>query len=1108
MLPIMLAVWIAAALSGAAALAYEICWSRALVVPLGNSMDAAAIVLAGFMLGIGVGARLGGGWAERVVSPLKAYALVELLLGAYALAAPWLLSVLSSVGPVPLRYLAALSLITLPGLAMGTSLPLLVRALTSARQPLAHHISILYGANTLGASIGACVIGFWGIALVGVWRSSIAAALASVAAAAIAMSVSRRFIVVKAERQGETPSREHRQIALVGAFVSGMAMLACEMLWARLLTFVFGHDTYAFATLLAIVLLGLAIGGFLHRLLAGVDQARLLGVLLACFGLTVLGSFWVSATLVIEAGRDPFGLQGSGSFATSVWLEFYRELTFTPVLVLLPAVVSGAIYPTACSLYAGGAEDSGRSVGVVGLVNGVGSALGALLAAFGLITAAGMQIAFVLIALLCGAVASFILIGRRAEFLPFAAVWMLAMALPHNLPRRMLLQPHGARHWTLLFYEEARTGTVSVIESSVNGERQLLMNGINEVTTRLVHDQSFKVLGHLAPLLHPNPRKGLMICLGAGLSAGSAVTHPLEWLDVVDLSSTVARGARYFALQNNGVLDDPKFRFHIGDGRQFLLNTAERYDVAIIDSTHPKAVDSWILYTKEFYQLLRDRLATGGIAVQWLPLHGLSEREFKIVVRTFLEAFPDMTLWANVGIETYGQVAYAKLVGRKDAPNTIDVARLQQRLAEPRVHADLSRYGISSVVELLDLFLSDAAGVVEWTDGLPLQTDDHPLVPYTTRYAQGRRMQPPLLLGVRKPITPLLANVPAGSLDDLDAAYEAQGMVLAGKLDRAAEIFPNGRKIRLYREQRSTTQPFYASLSELYADDPDKLFEFGTQLGSLGFPAAALPVFLRALSLRPDDFKLRLNLALLRLGAGDVDAALASLAQLRVEQPRSAIVLHNLGAAVLASGDPSVAAMHLADALARDPSSIAAALSLGRAYLAADDLHKAHEVALALVTHNRFVGEAHDLLGLIAMTRNDHAAAVVFHERAIALLPYSVATHYNSGLALQAGDLDDRAASAYRAALRIDPAHLASLNNLGVLEADAGRFDRAADLHLLALDADPNNAIAALNLGRALRGQGRPKEALGALCLALRLDPALAPARQQLLELGQRCDEL
>ncbi|MBW2457553.1 MAG: tetratricopeptide repeat protein, partial [Deltaproteobacteria bacterium] len=862
--------------------------------------------------------------------------------------------------------------------------------------------------------------------------------------------------------------------------------------------------------------LGLGIGGLLHRLLHRLDQARVLATLLGAFAIATLASFWGAATLVIRFGRDPFGLDTSGSLATSVWLELYRELSYTPVLVLAPSVLAGILFPTACSLYRAAGDDAGRRVGTVGLVNGLGSALGAVSAAWFLVPLAGIQTAFAWLALSCAATAGVSLVvtgkgGRLVRLLwaalPLALVAWVVEVMPERLPRHMLLAVVGPRHQVLHHYEEARTSTVSVIENQINGERQLLINAVNEVTTRLVHDQSFKVLGHLGPLLHPDPRKGVMICLGAGLSAGAALSHPLELLDVVDLSSAVARGARLFAAENNGVLDDPRFRLHIGDGRQFLLNTSERYQVAIVDSTHPKSVDSWILYTREFYELLRDRLSEGGIAVQWLPLHGLSEREFKIVVRTFQGAFPELTLWANVGYETYGQTAYAKLVGVRGGALRVDVDQLRRRLSAPRVRRDLARYGVGSITELLDLFIAGPDAIDAWTDGLPEQTDDHPLVPYTTTYSGGRPMEARWLLALRSPVTPLLTG--DGSEDpqlraELASAYDAQGLVLAGELRRASELRPEGRKLALYREQTDTTLSYYTTLARRYPDDPNKLFEAATQLSNLGHPREGRDLFRTALRLSPDDLRLRLNYALSLLQLGATEQAIAVLARLRRERPGSPLVLRNLGMATLEAGDPGVAVHHLEEALAIDPESISARLALGRAWTALGELNRAEGALTEVVKRNEWVAEAHHRLGLIAARREDHDRAAEYHRRACDLEPYLPTYPYHRAVALQAAGKPNQAVDSYRATLALEPNHALALNGLGLVHAAEGRLEQAAVFHLQALDVDPGFAGAAHNLGLARRRQGQKTEAIAAFCRALALQPTLGPARRQLAELGAR----
>lgn len=1143
------AIGLAAMLSGGAALVYEISWSRALVVPLGNSADATSLVLAAFMVGIAAGAHLGGDWSERVKRPLCAYAAVEVALAAAAVAAPLLLSQLSEVGSGT-RHLLALALIVPPCLAMGASFPFLVRALTELDRPLAHRISLAYGANTAGAALGACLTGFWGIAAYGVGGCSHLGAVASASAAAIAWFVARRSSEpVSTWPDSHEPavlggSRSHPgsprpgggsppallgasttlgRVALGAAFASGLVMLACEVLWARTLTFVFGHDTYAFASLLATVLSGLALGGALHRLLARRNQANSLAVLLTAFSLSLVLSFWGAAALVIERGRDPFGLDAAGALTTSAWLELYRELLYTPLLLGIPSVLAGTLYPTCCSLYAGDAGDAGRKVGKVGWINGLGGAAGALVGATGLVPLLGIQEGLVALALVPAALAALVVLSERARLsvrhVGWAAVPLLLSAstllvMPAALPRGMLLRTVGERHQRLLHYEEGRTGTVSVIENTLNGERQLLINGVNEVTTRLVHDQSFKALGHLGPLLFgpASPKRVVMICLGAGLSAGAVIQHPIERLDVVDLSAAVAAGAEHFAAENNGVLGDARFTLHIDDGRQFLLNAREGYDVAVVDSTHPKAVDSWILYTQEFYRLLERRLVDGGVVVQWLPLHGLSEQEFKIVVHTFQSVFPHMTLWANAGFETYGQVAYAKLVARVGASRQLGLVELASRLDRlGPVRKDLEPFAMQTLPAVADGFVASSRAVREWTRGLPVQTDDRPVVPYTTRYSRGRRMEPALLLTVRERLGSVypdeLSRLPIDTRQALEQAHTHQGLVLSGQLHRALALAPGDRKLELYARQAQTTRPYYTRLAATYADDVDRLFEAGTQLATLGHPDSALPILERAHGLRPHDFRVRLNLALVFQALGEQARAIDLLTELRKDHYRSALVHQNLGAATLAAGDAGVAAGHLQQAVGYAPDSTSARLLLADALLAIGRHQESMDVVAPILELNPWVAAAHHVAGQVAMRKQDCKRAETSLGRAQKLAPYTTEYLYDWGLAQECSGAPGRAAHTYRRIIHLDPDHARALNRLGVLLRGQGRLSEAAEYSVRALEADPSLGEAAFNLGSALRDLGRRASAVQAFCLALKLDRGApqgheAPSRQALEQLG------
>jgi spermidine synthase len=1113
-------------------LVYELAWSRALIVPLGNSFDATTMVLATFMLGMACGAWMGGRLAERVKSALLLYALAEILLGLFALSAPALLRELSNIpasfgwlswsrGGLGVRYWLGGTLIALPCLAMGASLPLLIRGLTGGRVLVGHRIGIVYGANTLGAALGACWAGFWGLAQLGVARCSALAALGSLVAAVLAALTSWRHqpdLVVLERTVEDPPSPTARATALSAALVGGFMMLACEVVWARVLTLIFGHDTYAFSVLLALVLAGLSLGGFAQRALARLDQHRVVGVLLGLFGASLALSYSFSCGVVIARGRDPFAWSAKQALHGSVWLEFLRELSFTPLLVLGPALLAGALYPATCSLYAGKATDAGRRVGVIALVNGVGASLGTAAAALGGISLLGIQGTITSVAVLSALLSTLLLfVGwprggsscKRAAAaiarlgpLVFTA-WAVGRT-PARLSEKLLLAVVGPRHQELLYYEEARTASVAVIKNQINDERQLLVNAVNEVTTRLVHDQSFKLLGHLGPLLHPEPRTAVMICLGAGISAGAALTHPLVKLDVVDLSSAVARAARHFTGENNGVLDDPRFHLYTEDGRQFLLNSSERYDLAIIDSTHPKSVDSWILYTREFYQLVHDRLQAGGIAVQWLPLHGLSEREFKLIVRTFSGIFEHTTLWANAGVETYGQVAYAKLVGVRGRPLSIDTKLLARRLAEPRVQRDLLPYGMARPEEILDAFVAGSPALRRWTDGLPEQTDDHPWVPYTTELSRGRRMTPALLLGVRSRIDAWLRP---GDTDGLasrerERAYDAQGLVLAGNLARAAELYPEGQKLGLFLAQATTIVPYYTALAQRYGDDPERLFEAGTQLGALGHSLEAKPIYEQALTLRPWDDSLRLNFGLLLMGVGAIDQSLGVFTRLRSERPGTALVLANLGAVLMAKGDLEAAKAQFKEALAWDRESLGTRLALAETYLGLGEPKAAAEELTELLARSPWMEEAHDLLGLVRERMGDYGGSIEQHRRAIDLNPYLPGFHAHLGRALAKTEAWEAAVNAYREALRLEPRVPSVLVELGQAYAAQEDWEDAVESYLMALDVDPAHAPAALQLGLTLERQGRIEEATQAFCQALTADPALLRARRQMVRLG------
>jgi spermidine synthase len=1112
----------AAVVSGAAALSNEVIWSRLLVVPIGCSADATAIVLAAFMLGMAVGSRIFGGLADGSASPLKWYVLAEQALAASALIVPAAVRGLAATGwPFPAVAAIAFAIVFVPATLMGASLPALVRGFQERGVAVRLGLGPLYAAGTLGGAIGAAVAGYWAIPAIGLRAASFFAGVASFSAALIVILVARALRPHKAEPRagaprgasGGAPARGVAAMALLAAAVGGFAMLGLESVASRLLTFVFGHDTYAFAALLVVVLVGLGLGGALHRPLASRDPVAVTSALLAALALALVASYTAAAELAVRAGRDPFGLGAVGSLSASLEVELLRELLFAPLLVLLPSIAAGALLPAACAMFAGESARAGGRIGTALLVNGVASAAGAIGVTAAGIPAVGIQRTLGALAALSAIAAIVCALGAglRAKRRRLATIAVLSSAalvgvaaLPPELPKRMFAEAVGARHQEIEHYEEGRTGTVAVIRNRLNGERELFMNAVNEVTTRLVHDQSFKLLGHLAPLLRPGreAKTGLMICFGAGVSAGAALTHPFERLDIVELSSAIPRAADHFEALNHGALRDPRLHLHIDDGRHFLAASRDLYDAVIVDSTHPKAVDSWALYTVEFYREVRAHLQPRGIAVQWVPLHGLSEREFKIIVRTFQEAFPEMTLWVNAGFETYGQAAYAKLVG-STGPLEIDPAALAARLRQPKVGADLEPYGMGAPEEILDSFLAGPDAVRAWTAGLPVQADDRPFLSYITAFSSGRRMETPLLNAARSPIAPLLAGAAARGADaGIERARDAEGFVIAGLLDQARAKRPEGKKLALFAAAAAEGPRYYAALAKWYSDDPEKLFEIGNELGNLGRPAEALAQYDRAIAISGRGDRYRINRALALLDLGRADEAAEELSAAAVREPANPLAHYDLGAALLAAGRAQEAVAPLRRAIAIDPDLVGARMSLAEALRVTGKLDEARDLLHAELARDPWLAEARDMLGLIATAQREPALAIEQHAEALRLDPYRAEAHYNVGLALRAAGRIDAALRAFETAALIDPADADAVNELCRTYGAARRYDAAITQCLKALELRPEFPEAALNLGLAYAARGDRESAAKAFSLALELRPDLIEAKRELERLG------
>ncbi len=757
--------------SGASALIYEVVWLRWLVHLFGATTLAVSTILAAFMAGLAVGSWAAGRWASRVARPLVAYGLLELAIGAYALALPWLLPgivpILGALGATEGSSYAALSLgrfalaaalLVVPTACMGATLPILAQFAAPWLESLGGRVGRLYAVNTAGAVVGTAAAGFLLLQTVGVARTNAIAVALNVAVGLTAALAGWRLRVtavpVAARGAAEagppetalptSPDGAARRLALgalLTAALSGALAMVYEVAWTRALALVLGSSVYAFTVMLTTFLIGLAGGSWL--LARRVDRLAEPGVAL---GLTQLGIAAAAFAGLAALEELPWVFLrlfdwSRGRHPVLLALEF----VIAGATILGPALLSGAVFPLCVRLTATAGGWVGRTVGDLYAVNTVGAIVGSFVAGFVLIPGVGIRGSLLLAILLnlgCAFVLLTVLPTRRPTLVrPIAAgLPILALIVPlaapewkaltmasgvavyapglHRLSRQEFHERRRAAR--LLWYEEGLTTTVSVEER--DGLVSLRVNGKTDASTG--GDMPNQVLlGHLPILLHPEPQDALVIGLGSGVTVGSALRHPLRAVAVVELERAVVTASRFFDHVSFRPLEDARTHLVVNDARNFLLLTRDRSDVIISEPSNPWMTGAASLFTRDFFALAKTRLRPGGVFGQWVQLYGLTPETFRIVIATFASVFPHTVVFHT----SFGDTV---LVG-SEAPFRVDFAALGRRIAAPEVAADLARVGIRDAPDLLARLVLDVEDVPRLVRGTPLNTDDNARIEFT-----------------------------------------------------------------------------------------------------------------------------------------------------------------------------------------------------------------------------------------------------------------------------------------------------------------------------------------------------------------------------------------
>jgi spermidine synthase len=541
------------------------------------------------------------------------------------------------------------------------------------------------------------------------------------------------------------PLPETLRWLLVAFGLSGFSAMAYEVAWTRALSLIVGSSTYAFCLMLATFLGGMALGSFLarwrlKRSAATLRQVVYLEMALWGYGLLSILLFshlpgWLVALWPVVGE----------SFAGLSWLQ----VVLSGSVMLLPTVCLGALFPIVSELITRRLPQLGERLGVVYAVNTLGGIAGSFLSGFALIPTLGLAWAIAVAALANFLAATVVFLGAAREGLSGRVVLRRAAVSAVGLglalaasglaivpawqqevlatgvyldPGRFRGQPlaQAAGSMELLYYRDSLNTTVSVHRQ---GETLFLkVGGKTDASTGL--DMATQVLSaHLPLLLHPEPQRVLVVGLGSGVTLGRAGRHPVSLLHCAELDPAVIEGARHFAAYNDRVHDDPRARIFAVDGRNFLLAAEQRYDVITSEPSNPWISGVGYLFTQEFFELARRRLSPGGIMCQWLQLYGIFPGDVKLVLKTFHEVFPSVSVWASLPGDLL-------LIGSVE-PHQTTSRQLAQRMAEARIADSLREVQVDRPELLLALFQLGTREVEELTaDVERVHRDDQPLVEF------------------------------------------------------------------------------------------------------------------------------------------------------------------------------------------------------------------------------------------------------------------------------------------------------------------------------------------------------------------------------------------
>jgi spermidine synthase len=628
---------------------------------------------------------------------------------------------------IAVRALAAAICLLPPTLLMGATLPAVARWLEASPKGVSW-LGAFYGGNTAGAVLGSLLAGYYLLRVHDVAVTTYVGVALNTLVAVVAWAVARRATFddshVRARTATVVPAGGQRAV-LTAIGLSGLTALACEVLWTRTLSLLFGATTYTFSLILAVFLAGLGLGSATGAVLARqLERPRL--ALAACQVALAAAMAWTSYVLTESLPYWPV----NPSLGTGPWYQFQLDLARSLFAVFPGALLWGASFPLALAALVRADADTGALVGRVYAANTLGAIVGSLGASLLLTAWIGTQRAQQLMILLA-ALSAWLLVWRDARALRHFAVPILLGALlaltiqpvPGVLIAYGRYVPSYLGQSNVIYSGEGWNASVAVTERD-NGVLNYHNAGKVQASSEPQDMRLQRMLGHLTTLVPARAGRVLVIGCGAGVTAGAVSIDPVvEQETIAEIEPLVPQVvSTYFSAHNFGVVTNPKAHVEIDDARHFLQATEETFDAITSDPLDPWVKGAAMLYTREFFELAKSRLNPGGVMTLFVQLYESNTAAVKSEIGTFFEAFPDGMIFAN----TYNGAGYDLVLLGQVQPAPIDVDAIQARLSTDEyapVLRSLGEIGMASAVDLFATYAGSAKDYVEWLKDAQINRD-------------------------------------------------------------------------------------------------------------------------------------------------------------------------------------------------------------------------------------------------------------------------------------------------------------------------------------------------------------------------------------------------